>query len=64
MAGVIRMTRAEYKAQGWSLLEYDDDILDTLDKFKEQLRRYNLTLEMTDEECDGFEPIRIVKLSG
>lgn len=58
----VNMTREEYKSKGWSLLEYDDTILDTIDRIDAQLKRYGLTIEMADDVCDGFQPIRVVKL--
>lgn len=57
------MTREEYESQGYILLEYDDNILDTLDKFEKMLRPYGLKLKMVDEICDSFEPIKIISIA-
>jgi len=57
------MTREEYIDDDWTILEYDDDILETIDKINEQLECHDLYVEMADDEFDGWQPIKVIKLS-
>ena len=56
------MPRDELREQGWSMCEYDDQFLDTVDKFNAMLKPHGLEIELYDgdEELDGFQPVRIV----
>ena len=58
------MTREEFDNQGWSLMEYDDQFLEIVDKFNVMLKKHGLEIELYDgdEELDGFQPVRIVSV--
>ena len=49
----------EYVKDGWAILQYDDTILDTIDRVNEQLKPHDLFVEMANDECDGFQPIKV-----
>ncbi len=58
------MTRSEYEDKGWSIVESDHNQDDVLDQVNVQLRQNGLVLNICDEECDGFLPIKLALLKG
>jgi hypothetical protein len=56
------MTREEYKKQGWSIIEYDDQLDDVVNLIGAQLKKHGLAIETCNEVCDGFEPVRVISL--
>lgn len=55
-------TQAQYLADGWSIIEHDDDAFDIIELLDEQLTKFGLKIEMSDDDCDGFQPIRVVTI--
>ena len=45
---------------GWTILQYDDDCIDIIDKVNEQLKSHNLFVKLADGEFDGFQPIKVL----
>ena len=42
-------------------IEYDDQILDVIDKVNKELETYGLTFEMSDDEVEGIVDYKLVK---